>query len=172
MLAMKSASCPTETVEAPVEMVWTLLTDPASWDKFYDIRTQRIFPEGPAIPLQIVYAESGPVFLHLKVELQFVEVDATTYRLKLLVSLPFGISVQEDLNCVSLGENQCRVNYHCNFSFPGGLRGAIVRVLLFGELKSGPVDSLVRLKNEAESRFLQSKNGSYLPGNRTAQIRK
>jgi hypothetical protein len=31
-------ACPTEIVEAPVEVVWKLLLNTAEWGKFYDVR--------------------------------------------------------------------------------------------------------------------------------------
>jgi len=62
----------------------------------------------------------------------------------------FGVSVREDLNCVSLGQEQCRVNYHCSFGFPTGWRGAMVHSIMRRRLDAGPANSLSRLQQEAE----------------------
>jgi hypothetical protein len=67
--------------------------------------------------------------------------------------LPFGITVREDLNCIPISNTRCRVNYHCNFGFAKGWRGAITRAIMRRNLDAGPVDSLSRLKRAAEQRY-------------------
>ena len=54
----------------------------------------------------------------------YAEVNQAQHRLGLNVQLPFGITVREDLNCIPLSNTRCRVNYHCNFGFAKGWRGA------------------------------------------------
>ncbi len=147
---MNYASCPTSIVNAPVELVWALLTRPEGWGDFYDVRITSVDPVGPAVVGQTVFAESGPQFLHLKLQVRYLEIDALNYKLGLDVRLPFGITVQENLSCVPVGQNQCRVNYHCNFGFPAGWRGALMYFLIRRELDSGPLDSLSRLQRAAE----------------------
>ena len=147
---MAYASCPTSIVDAPVEIVWTLLTRPKRWGDFYDVRIVSIKPPGRAVVGQRVLAESGPRLLHLKLEFRLRKIDVGNHELGLDVRLPFGITVQEDLRCVPLGQNQCRVNYHCEFGFPTGWRGSAVRLLMRREVNSGPVDSLSRLRRAAE----------------------
>jgi hypothetical protein len=91
---MNYASCPTGIVSAPVEFVWTLLTHPAGWGDFYDVRITAVDPAGPAVVGQTVFAESGPQFLHLKLQFRFVEIDALNYKLGLDARLPFGVTVR------------------------------------------------------------------------------
>jgi hypothetical protein len=148
------ASCPTSIVNAPVEIVWTLLTRPEEWGGFYDVRIATVEPPGPAAVGQVVFAESGPWLLHLKLELRFIKIDAANHLLELDVRLPFGITVHEELSCVPLGRDQCRVNYHCNFGFPAGWRGAGARFFMRREIDAGPVDSLSRLKRAAERSYV------------------
>jgi Polyketide cyclase / dehydrase and lipid transport len=147
---MNYASCPTGIVNAPVEVVWTLLTRPEGWGDFYDVRITAVDPAGPAVVGQTVFAESGPQFLHLKLQFRFVEIDALNYKLELDARLPFGVTVREDLTCVPLGQKQCRVNYNCGFGFPTGWRGAVTYFFMRRELDTGPADSLTRLQREAE----------------------
>jgi len=155
---MVYASCPVSIVDAPVEIVWTLLTRPEGWGDFYDVRVQSIEPPGSAVVGQTILAESGPWLLHLKIEFRFIKIDAENHELGVDVQLPFGIKVREDLSCMPLRQDQCRVSYHCNFSFPAGWRGAVVRFLMRRELDSGPVDSLVRLQRAAERRYAERGN--------------
>jgi hypothetical protein len=151
-LTTTQASCPTAVVNAPADIVWGLLTEPAGWGDFFDVRITRVQPTGPAAVGQRIYGESGPRLLHLKLEFEYLAIDADHYRLILNVRLPFGITVREDLNCVPLQRNQCRVNYRCDFGFPKGWRGAVARLAMYRELDAGPVDSLSRLKRAAERR--------------------
>ena len=150
------SSCPTSIVNAPVEIVWALLTRPEEWGDFYDVRVRLVEPAGAAAVGQTVFAESGPRLLHFALEFRFTKIDAVNYELGLDVRLPFGITVREDLSCVPLGQDQCRLNYHCGFGFPAGWRGAVARFLMRRELNSGPVDSLSRLQRAAEQRYIAS----------------
>jgi hypothetical protein len=144
------ATCPTRIISAPAEIVWRLLTRPEAWGEFYDVRVLSVEPPGPATAGQTILAESGPRLLRLKLLFRLAKVDRASYELAFDALFPFGLTVREDLNCVPLGPVQCRVNYRCNFSFPKGWRGAIMRLLIRREFDSGPIDSLSRLQMAAE----------------------
>jgi hypothetical protein len=146
------ASCPTDIVDAPIDVVWGLLTDPAGWGDFFDVRLRGIEPPGTATAGQKFWGESGPAFLHLEIRFEYTLVDEAQHKLGLDVKLPLGMTVREELDCVPLADGRCRVNYHCNFGLPGGWRGWLVRRVLGRELDEGPVDSLARLKAAAEHR--------------------
>jgi hypothetical protein len=156
---MAFASCPTVIVNAPVETVWALLTHPDGWSDFFDVRVASVAPPGPAAIAQLVSAETGPRFLRLRLEFRFTKVDATNYQLGLDVRMPFSITVREDLSCVPLGMDQCRVNYRCDFGLPSGWRGWVMRFLMRRELDSGPVDSRSRLKRAAERHYAANTGG-------------
>jgi hypothetical protein len=153
---MKYVSCPTGVVNAPVEIVWRLLMHPEGWDDFYNVRITVADPAGLAVVGQTVFAESGPEFLHLKLQFRFTEIDALNYKLGFDARFPFGVTVREDMSCIPLGQQQCRVNYHCGFGFPTGWRGAVLHFLMRRRLDSGPADSLARLKRAAERLYAES----------------
>ena len=153
---MKYVSCPTGVVNAPVETVWTLLTHPEGWGDFYNVRITAADPAGPAVVGQTVFAQSGPEFLHLTLRFRFTEIDALNYKLGFDARFPFGVTVREDMSCIPLGQQQCRVNYHCGFGFPTGWRGAVLHFLMRRRLDSGPADSLARLQREAERLYAES----------------
>src|SRR5580692_6343777 len=159
-LPLAHASCPSTVVSAPIEIVWALLTDPARWGDFFDVRITRVEPAGSAVIGQRFYGESGPRFLHIGLKFEYTEVNESQHRLGLNVQLPFGITVCEDLNCIPISSTKCRVNYHCNFGFAKGWRDAITRSIMCRNLDAGPVDSLLRLKRAAEGRYtaLQDSN--------------
>jgi hypothetical protein len=107
---MNYTSCPSRVVHAPAELVWALLRHPEGWGDFYNVRITALVPAGSAVVGQTVFAESGPRFLHLKLQFRFMQIDALNYRLGFDARFPFGITVREDLTCVPLGQEQCRVN--------------------------------------------------------------
>jgi hypothetical protein len=150
---MPYASCPSALVYAPVEIVWALLMAPAGWGNVFDVRVTSVDPPGPAAAGQEVSAETGPGILHLKLMFRMIEIDPDQYRLRMDVNLPFGLAVHEDIRCTPLDDTHCRVDYRCNFDFPSGWRGALMRRLLSRRLDSGPEDSLSRLKRAAERGF-------------------
>jgi Polyketide cyclase / dehydrase and lipid transport len=147
-------ACPTDTVEAPVGVVWKLLTDISGWGSFFDIHVISVEPPGPAAKGQRMRGEKGPRWLRLGGSFEYTLIDETHYKLELDVRLSLGLwvvmTVHEAMDCVPLGDGRCRVNYHCNFGFPGGWRGRLLRILLSRGLKEGPADSLSRLKRAAE----------------------
>ena len=150
---MTYASCPTIVINAPIDIVWKLLTEPERWGDFFDVRITGVEPEGPAVIGQRFYGESGPRSLHLGLRFEYTEVNAAEHKLGLNIRLPFGITVREDLSCIPLTSTQCRINYHCIFGFPKGWRGGVARVVLHREVEAGPADSLARLKRAAEERY-------------------
>jgi Polyketide cyclase / dehydrase and lipid transport len=155
---MPYISCPTGLVNAPLDAVWNLLTDPAGWTAFFDIRVTRVFPPGPAVVGQRIWGESGPRILHLVVTLEYTEIDVARRTLGLNIQLPLGITVRETLSCSVVGDTQCRVNYHCDFRLPTGWRRAIARMILWRGLEAGPADSLSRLTRAAELQFSHAKH--------------
>ena len=141
---------PTEIVEAPVSVVWRLLTNFSGWGSFFDVRVTGVEPPGPAAKGQRMIGESGPRWLHLGVSFEYTLIDEQHYKLEIEGRLPFGMTVHEAMDCAPLVDGRCRVSYHCNFGFPDGLRGRLTRTLLSRGLKEGPADSLLRLKRAAE----------------------
>jgi Polyketide cyclase / dehydrase and lipid transport len=149
-------ACPTAIVEAPIEIVWGLLTNFAGWGSFYNVRVLSVEPPGPAAVGQRMRGESGPRWLHLEITFEFTRIEVHR-KLEMDIRFPFGISVREDLDCVAIDDGQCRVNYHCHFQFAAGWRGALLRRLLGRRLTTGPADSLARLKRAAEKMHTEQK---------------
>ena len=150
---MEYRACPTAVIEAPIDRVWTLLTNPAGWGDFFDLRITKVDPAGMAIVGQRVEAESGPRLLHIKLNIEFKEIDASNFGINMIVNLPLGIKVREELRCIPLGLDRCRVTYGCNFELPNGWRGAVASLFVGRKFNNGPRDSLSRLKRAAELGF-------------------
>jgi hypothetical protein len=77
-VAMFYASCPTAVVDAPAAVVWALLMEPAGWGNVFDVRVASVGPPGPATIGQKVCGETGPQFLHLKLEFRMIEIAKLT----------------------------------------------------------------------------------------------
>jgi hypothetical protein len=152
MMTTNYLACPTEIVEAPVGVVWKLLTDLSGWGSIFDFRVISVEPPGPAVKGQRMLGEAvgWKRWLHLSGSFEYTLIDETHYKFEMDVRLSLGMTVHEALDCVPLEDGRCRVNYHCNFGFPGGWRGRLMRILLSRGLKEGPADSILRLKRAAE----------------------
>jgi hypothetical protein len=146
-------ACPTGIVDAPIDVVWKLLTNISGWGSFFDVRVKTVEPPGAAAQGQRMLGESGPRWLNLGVSFEYTLIDEPHHALELDVRLPLGITVHESLDCVPLDGSRCRVNYHCLFGFPDDWRGKFLRVVLSHELTAGPADSLSRLKQAAERAY-------------------
>jgi hypothetical protein len=155
-MSFEVASCPTDIVNAPLEVVWGLLTEPSRWGEFYDVRILSLAPPGPAVAGQVVLGESGPRIFRLRISFTFRRVDVERHELAFDVRMPLGVTVREDLDCRPVDRDRCRVNYHCNFRFADGWRGRLTRLVLGRELVDGPRDSLDRLKRAAERRAAET----------------
>lgn len=150
---MPIISSPTGLVNAPIDVVWKLLTNPAGWPTFFDIRITLLVPPGPAVVGQRILGESGPRILRLAVALEYTEIDAARRQIGLNIQLPLGITVRENLSCSAVGDSRCRVNYHCDFRLPPGWRGTLARMMMRREFEAGPLDSLWRLTRAAEKDY-------------------
>ena len=150
MMTTNYLACPTEIVEAPVGVVWKLLTNLSGWGSIFDFRVTSVEPPGPAVKGQRMLGAKGPRWLHLGGSFEYTLIDETHYKFEMDVRLSLGLTVHEALDCVPLEDGRCRVNYHCNIGFPDGWRGRLMRILFSRGLKTSPADSLSRLKRAAE----------------------
>ena len=96
--------CPTATVQAPVERVWALLADPRRYGEWWDARTERIAPEGPAAAGQKIEASSRALGRRWPVHIDVEAVDAAYRRIQLLTRLPFGLTIRNTIAISSVSE--------------------------------------------------------------------
>jgi hypothetical protein len=85
---MSYAACPTDIVNAPIEIVWQLLTHAEGWGAFYDLRDIELVPPGPATVGQQVLGVTGPLGLKFPVTSVHREIDADGHRILMDVRLP------------------------------------------------------------------------------------
>lgn len=145
-------SCPTEVVDAPIERVWSLVTRPEEWGNFYDLVVTRVTPRGSAKVGQQVAGVTPAWGIRFRISGRIIEVNESTHRLRIDFRMPFGLRVGEEMRLTRIDRAKCRVTYSCNFEFPRGWRGKLLRLMVGNELETGPADSLARLKRAAEAK--------------------
>jgi hypothetical protein len=108
---MSLSVCPAARVAAPLELVWSLVADPARWNDWIDGRVARVEPAGPLIAGQTIVVASSGLGLHWHVHFRVETVDAATHHVGMQVTLPFGMRLQEHVSCAPLDSSSCRVQY-------------------------------------------------------------
>ena len=103
--------CPAATVAAPIEDVWELLSQPTRYDEWWDAHTERIVPEGPATPGQVVYAKTREFGRDWHVSFVVKEVNPDRHQIALDMTLPLGIVNHETISCTPIDATSCRVQY-------------------------------------------------------------
>jgi len=101
--------CPTDRVEAPVEIVWELLMDPAGYGGFWEMTVARVEPEGPASVGQRIYAWLLCPWLRLDGEI--LEVDAVRHVIRFHMTMPFGMVGDERISVTQIDAGSCMLSY-------------------------------------------------------------
>jgi hypothetical protein len=109
--AMSISICPLATIHAPVERVWSFLSEPANYALWWDAQTQSIVPEGPASAGQNIYAQTTALGKHWPVTVMVKNVDEARLQIHLSTVLPWGITVHNHITCVPLDSDHCRVSF-------------------------------------------------------------
>ncbi len=109
---MVASVCPIAVVDAPADRVWHVLIDPAGYDRWWEVRTRSIVPEGPAQPGQRIQAGARAFFREWPlVEVTVVARDDARQALDLTTRLPFGITVHNHITCTPISATQCRLAF-------------------------------------------------------------
>ena len=104
-------ACPAAVVNAPVDRVWALLADPAGYDRWWDMHTEQILPEGPARVGQTLRGWSGAFGRRWPVTLRIELVDEDRRQLRFQTTLPFGLEARNQIACAPLDATTCRVQF-------------------------------------------------------------
>ena len=127
---MSISVCPIATIHAPVERVWSFVSEPANYDLWWDAQShwsflseptnyalwrdaqaQSIVPEGPASPGQKIYAQTTALGKHWTVTVIVEDVDEAKRQIHLTTVLPWGITVHNHITCLPLDAAHCRVSF-------------------------------------------------------------
>jgi len=103
--------CPAATVAAPIEYVWALISNLARYGEWADARVDRIVPEGPTTPGQVLYANSRSLGKRWPVTLTVTAIDSDKHRIQMDVSLPLGLLLHQTTICTPIDAHSCHVQY-------------------------------------------------------------
>ena len=109
---MGVSTCPIATVDAPVDLVWSLLGDPSRYDLWWEVRTRSIIPEGPPQPGQRVVAGTRALGRWWDVVSLTVEaVSPEKRQIDYVSHFHLGITGHNHLTCQPLDGGQTRVSF-------------------------------------------------------------
>jgi len=103
--------CPSTVVDAPVERVWEIVTQPQGFDLWADASLVTAEPPGPASAGQELHLVTRALGWTFAVQISVREVDAERRRLRFLVTLPFGIVNDETITMVDAGDGRTLVRF-------------------------------------------------------------
>ena len=103
---MTISTCTIATINAPIERVWELLSEPANYDLWWDAQTRSIVPEGRAQAGQKIFAKTGGLNMLAIVN----GVDESKYQIHLTTKLPFGITGFNHFTCTALPNSTTQVS--------------------------------------------------------------
>lgn len=107
---MSLTICPTAVVAAPVETVWELLTEPALRDEWWDARTRRLVPEGPASAGQVIYLKTLPLVGKWDATISVERVDPEKHQIVWDLR-GFGVINHQTTTCTAVDAVSCFVQY-------------------------------------------------------------
>ncbi|HEU5200562.1 MAG TPA: SRPBCC family protein [Ktedonobacterales bacterium] len=108
---MPVSVCPSAVVAAPAEVVWSLLMRPETYDLWADAHIERVTPEGPAVPGQVISASSPAFGKRWDVRLEIGQINAEKRQIDVTTTLPLGIQVHNHITCAPLDERSCRLQF-------------------------------------------------------------
>jgi hypothetical protein len=103
--------CPADTVRAPVETVWQLLASPAEYGRFWDLHVERVDPPGSATVGQRISGWTRELCRRWTVSGEIVDVDPERHRIRIRMSLPFGVTSDNTISCTSVDASTCLVRF-------------------------------------------------------------
>ncbi len=98
-------------IEAPIDRVWELLTQPEGFDNWIDATLVAAEPGGDARPGQQLHFITKALGWKFPVTIDVREVDAGRRRLHFVVDLPFGIVNDEVITVADLGNDRTLVRF-------------------------------------------------------------
>lgn len=108
---MSLTTCPIAVIDAPIERVWNMLSQPSMYDQWWDAQTRAIEPEGPAHAGQTIYAQTIELGKTWDVRIVVESVNAPQHTLDLTTRGPLGITVRNHIVCAAVDDSRTRVSF-------------------------------------------------------------
>ena len=109
--SMSVSVCPIAIINAPVNKVWSFLSEPANYALWWNAETRLIVPEGHATPGQKIYAQTSELGRKWDVNLVVDKIDEAKHQIDLTTMLPFGITVHNHITCIGVDHATCQVSF-------------------------------------------------------------
>jgi len=103
--------CPVAVVNAPLDHVWEFLSEPKNYALWWDAQTQRINPEGRAHAGQKIHAKTIEAGRSWDLTVTVNAVDESKHQIHLTTTLPFGITVYNQVTCTALRDGNTHVSF-------------------------------------------------------------
>ncbi len=103
--------CPIATINAPVNKVWSFLSEPANYALWWNAQTLSIIPEGHAQAGQKIHAQTVELGMKWNVNLIIEMINEARHQIDLITRLPFGITVYNHITCIPIDNKSCRVSF-------------------------------------------------------------
>ena len=84
-------ACLASVVSAPFERIWSLIANPVNFDRWWDAKTVRVLPMGPARTEQIIVGRTRALGRDWEIVTVFELADKDRRLVRLTTRLPFGI---------------------------------------------------------------------------------
>lgn len=103
--------CPIANINAPLERVWSFLSEPENYALWWDANTRSISPAGSAHPGQKIMAKSSAFGKQWEVNILVEGVDEQKHQLHLKTMLPLGITVFNHITCMAIDSTVTQVTF-------------------------------------------------------------
>ena len=108
---MQISTCPTTSVDAPLEAVWGLLTDPTNIAQWTGVALRKASPPGRLVAGQRIEFGAVAGIPGLRVVFDVLVVDQAAHRLALEVYLPLWIINHEVITCAPVSPTKTFVSF-------------------------------------------------------------
>lgn len=103
--------CPTDKVQAPIDLVWKLLMYPGGYGRFLDMTVDRVEPDGPAAVGQRFSGWTRALYRRWRVDGEVLEVDEQRHEIRLRTSLPLGVVADNRIVCLRIDARSCTLQF-------------------------------------------------------------
>lgn len=103
--------CPIATINAPLERLWSFLSEPKNYALWWDAKTISIMPAGHASPGQKIQAQSMELGKRWNVDILVEGLDEQRHQIHLKTMLPLGITVFNHITCTPINNSATQVSF-------------------------------------------------------------
>ncbi len=103
--------CPIASVHAPIRRVWSLLSQPVNYARWWDATAESIQPKGHAQPGQRIHAHAFEFGIRWNLDVLVENVDESRHALDIMTTFPLGVIIFNHITCTELDSWNCQVSF-------------------------------------------------------------